>query len=125
VLGRGRQPGAIDEIKLATATKPQARARRELLDVEPRILRAYGHETRQKIIAALDSGAPLSPSELAKAIGVALGSVAYHVTVLEKATVIELTTTKPVRGAVEHFYRLSASGQTPPVVATADQSRHS
>ena len=50
-------------------------------------------------------GKELSPSMLATKTGQPLGNVAYHIRVLLDAGVIEKTQERPVRGAVEHFYR--------------------
>lgn len=62
------------------------------------------HPIRTAIVTALERGVA-SPSQVAEAIGEALGTVSYHFRVLKEAGEIELVRTKPVRGAVEHFYR--------------------
>lgn len=46
-----------------------------------------------------------SPSEIADVIGEKTELVAYHVKKLVEMGVVELVDTRPVRGAVEHFYR--------------------
>jgi DNA-binding transcriptional ArsR family regulator len=46
-----------------------------------------------------------SPNELAKELGEEIGNVSYHVKQLVKMEAIELVSERPVRGAVEHFYR--------------------
>lgn len=46
-----------------------------------------------------------SPNELKDILDVPLGDAAYHVKRLLDLGVIELVDTRPVRGAVEHFYR--------------------
>lgn len=46
-----------------------------------------------------------SPNELATALGEDVGNVSYHVKQLLKMEAIELVRERPVRGAVEHFYR--------------------
>jgi hypothetical protein len=77
-----------------------------------------------------------SPSEIAEEIGAPLGNVSYHVRFLARVGLIELTSTKPRRGAVEHYYRAvgrvsvtdQAWAQVPEVVkngmisATLDQA---
>jgi hypothetical protein len=45
-----------------------------------------------------------SPTQLADMLGVTIGKVSYHVRTLLNLGVIELVETRPVRGAVEHFY---------------------
>ncbi len=46
-----------------------------------------------------------SPNELATELGEEVGNVSYHVKQLLKMEAIELVRERPVRGAVEHFYR--------------------
>jgi DNA-binding transcriptional ArsR family regulator len=46
-----------------------------------------------------------SPTELADTLGISIGKVSYHVRTLFNLGVIELVETRPVRGAVEHFYK--------------------
>lgn len=46
-----------------------------------------------------------SPAELAVELNENLGNVSYHVRKLWRAGVVEIVEEKPVRGAMEHFYR--------------------
>jgi DNA-binding transcriptional ArsR family regulator len=46
-----------------------------------------------------------SPSELAAEQDAPVSDVAYHVRVLRELGVIELVSTRQVRGATQHFYR--------------------
>jgi DNA-binding transcriptional ArsR family regulator len=46
-----------------------------------------------------------SPAELSVELGENLGNVSYHVRKLWKAGAVEIVEEKPVRGAMEHFYR--------------------
>ncbi len=46
-----------------------------------------------------------SPAELSLELEENLGNVSYHVRKLWKAGVVEIVEEKPVRGAMEHFYR--------------------
>lgn len=50
---------------------------------------------------------PLSCVMLARELHEPLGNVAYHVRELEKRRLIQPAGTRPVRGALEHFYRLA------------------
>jgi len=63
------------------------------------------HPLRRRIWYAIDER-PISPRELADELGEPVNDVAYHVRVLRDLGVIELSGTKPVRGATQHFYRL-------------------
>lgn len=47
----------------------------------------------------------MSPSELAGVLGADLSDVSYHVRRLEELDCAELVEIRPVRGAVQHFYR--------------------
>ena len=68
------------------------------------------HPVRDQIVDVMRSyGKPISPTQLSRITGGTLGSVAYHVRTLVAAGVVELADEGRVRGAVEHFYALSAS----------------
>lgn len=51
--------------------------------------------------------APISPSEYANLAGARLTDVAYHFRALWKNDCIEIVDEQPVRGAMEHFYRVT------------------
>ena len=55
---------------------------------------------------------PVSPTDLAQQLGVVLGLTAYHVRTLRAAGVLELDRTRPVRGTMQSYYRLSDRGHT-------------
>jgi DNA-binding transcriptional ArsR family regulator len=46
-----------------------------------------------------------SPAEIGRQLGLEVSKVGYHVTALAEAGLIEEIGQRPVRGAVEHFYR--------------------
>jgi DNA-binding transcriptional ArsR family regulator len=46
-----------------------------------------------------------SPVEIARQLGLEVSNVGYHVTALVDAGLVEEVRQRPVRGAVEHFYR--------------------
>lgn len=48
---------------------------------------------------------PTSPVDIGRELGVEASLVSYHVRVLEDLNLVELVGARPVRGAVEHFYR--------------------
>lgn len=63
------------------------------------------HPVRLKVLAALArAGEPMSPSDLAEATGISIGTVAYHVRTLFLSGALRLDREARVRGAVEHFY---------------------
>jgi DNA-binding transcriptional ArsR family regulator len=102
---------------------------------DPRLVKGLAHPLRIHILRVLETRVA-SPSEIAEEIGAPLGNVSYHVRFLARVGLIELTGTKPRRGAVEHYYRAvgrvsvtdQAWAQVPEVVksgmisATLDQA---
>lgn len=65
------------------------------------------HDTQIAIIEALRVvDEPLSPAELEKVFGerTSLVNIAYHCRRLTELEVLRLVRTRPVRGAMEHFY---------------------
>lgn len=70
------------------------------------------HPGRVAMIEAFSEERPeLSPSDLAAVTGEPIGNAAYHVRRLEATGVVELTGTASRRGAIEHYYRLTARGR--------------
>ena len=72
--------------------------------VDTKLMKALAHPLRQKILAAL-SERVASPSELADELGEPLGNVSYHVRMLVDLGSIQLVSTTPRRGALEHHYK--------------------
>lgn len=71
---------------------------------ESLIAKALKHPLRVEIWAILDNRTA-SPAEVACELNQPIGNVAYHVKELLRFECIELVKIRPVRGAVEHFYR--------------------
>jgi DNA-binding transcriptional ArsR family regulator len=80
--------------------KTQAQA----LGEATRMAKALSHPLRSVILARLNEKVA-SPSELAEELDAPLGTVSYHVRTLLNLDCIELVSTRPRRGAVEHHYR--------------------
>ncbi len=72
--------------------------------VDPRVAKALAHPLRAHVLAILNERVS-SPNQMAEALGEPLGNVSYHVKALLELQCIELVSTTPRRGAVEHFYR--------------------
>jgi DNA-binding transcriptional ArsR family regulator len=70
---------------------------------DPRAAKALTHPLRARLLTELSEES--SPKELAIQLGESLGKVSYHIRELERLGCIEQTRVRPVRGAVEHFYR--------------------
>ena len=62
------------------------------------------HPLRCRCLAVL-ADRVASPAEIARELGLEVSSVGYHVTALGEAGLIEEVGQRPVRGAVEHFYK--------------------
>ena len=69
----------------------------------PDQLHALGDPTRWKILGRLLVG-PASIQQLARALGMAKGTIGHHVRVLERAGLIRLAETHRVRGVTEKRY---------------------
>ncbi len=72
--------------------------------METTLAAIVAHPTRVRCFMIL-AERTASPVEIAQEIGKDVGHVGYHVRKLQELNLIELVDEKPVRGAVEHFYR--------------------
>ena len=75
--------------------------------METTLATIVAHPTRVRAFSIL-AERTASPVEIAQEIGKDVGHVGYHVRKLQELNLIELVDEKPVRGAVEHFYRAIA-----------------
>jgi DNA-binding transcriptional ArsR family regulator len=73
---------------------------------------ALAHPIRLRVLAELRGDEVLSPTRLAERATppIPLANVAHHVRELAARGIVEAAGTRPVRGAVEHFYKLSGHG---------------
>jgi DNA-binding transcriptional ArsR family regulator len=72
--------------------------------METTLAAIVAHPTRARCFVILTERTA-SPVEIAQEIGKDVGHVGYHVRKLLQLGLIELVDERPVRGAVEHFYR--------------------
>jgi DNA-binding transcriptional ArsR family regulator len=72
--------------------------------VDPRVAKALSHPVRAHVLTILNERVA-SPNQMSEELGEPLGNVSYHVKALLELQCIELVSTTPRRGAVEHFYR--------------------
>lgn len=72
--------------------------------LDPRVVKAIAHPLRHRILTLL-SNRVASPSEMSTELDEPLGNVAYHVRTLLDLGCIELVSTAPRRGALEHYYK--------------------
>src|SRR6185312_13364180 len=75
--------------------------------METTLASIVAHPTRARAFTIL-AERTASPVEIAQEIGKDVGHVGYHVRKLQELNLIELVDERPVRGAVEHFYRAIA-----------------
>ncbi|HEY2478380.1 MAG TPA: winged helix-turn-helix domain-containing protein [Solirubrobacterales bacterium] len=79
-------------------------AKTETATMETTLAAIVAHPTRVRCFMIL-AERTASPVEIAQEIGKDVGHVGYHVRKLQQLELIELVDERPVRGAVEHFYR--------------------
>lgn len=72
--------------------------------MEATLAAIVAHPTRVRCFSIL-AERTASPVEIASEIGKDVGHVGYHVRKLLELNLVELVNERPVRGAVEHFYR--------------------
>lgn len=77
----------------------------ETASIDNRVVKALSHPTRVQILTLLRDREMVSPVELSNELGLALGTVGYHVRRLDELGFIELAKRTQRRGAVEHHYR--------------------
>src|SRR6202012_5809123 len=83
---------------MPTADHPQ-----EPGTIDQDLVRALAHPMRVRILETLQ-GRTASPTELARQFRQSLGVVSYHAGALLEVDCIELVSTQPKRGTIEHFY---------------------
>lgn len=74
------------------------------VSMETTLAAIVAHPTRARAFTILTERTA-SPVEIAQEIGKDVGHVGYHVRKLLQLNLVELVDERPVRGAVEHFYR--------------------
>jgi DNA-binding transcriptional ArsR family regulator len=86
---------------MATKTTTEPRRRQG----EHKRQKAMSHPLRAEILRLLIEEGPSSPSIMARLLGEEIANVTYHAKRLVKLDCAELVEERPVRGAIEHFYR--------------------
>jgi len=78
-------------------------------DPERALIFCLRHPLRKELLRLyIKEADKLSPKELADFTKQPLSCVGWHIRVLAANKAVELVTTKPRRGAVEHFYRATS-----------------
>jgi DNA-binding transcriptional ArsR family regulator len=89
-------------------------------DEEPAaaVLQALGHPLRRRIMRLLlGDDEATSPTQAAQRLGAPLSHVSYHFRVLARAKALQMTRERPVRGSVQHFYRVNRAVAEMPMVS--------
>jgi DNA-binding transcriptional ArsR family regulator len=87
------------------------------------LIAAIAHPARRHILRLLiAAGEPRSPAQMAKALDLPLGMVAYHTRVLGRLGAVEPAGEQMVHGAVEHFYDTTIKDD-PPIEALLEETR--
>jgi DNA-binding transcriptional ArsR family regulator len=94
-------PTAID--RFLNLPAPDYDADDVLVVAETEQLRALADDARHRIITLLRERAATT-TELAEAVGLAKGTVAHHLKVLEAAGLVKVVRTRRVRAVTESFY---------------------
>jgi DNA-binding transcriptional ArsR family regulator len=87
------------------------------------LIAALNHPIRRRILRVMDRTTTASASELAETLDKPLSRTSYHVNVLARLEVLELTGTKKVRGATERFFRSTLNGRPAWARAALEASR--
>ena len=98
-MGKGAE--AVEAGAAATAkAKTGAQTKRKTQRIE-----AMRHPLRARMLRLLSDREVMSPAAMARALHADLSNVSYHMRRLEELECAEEVDTRPVRGALEHFYR--------------------
>jgi DNA-binding transcriptional ArsR family regulator len=86
---------------------------RRKLETVASSFRGLGHPTRLQILEALRHSDVLSPKQLVELVepSITLGTMSHHTRELRSVGLLAGAGTRPVRGALQHFYRLSPRGR--------------
>jgi DNA-binding transcriptional ArsR family regulator len=86
------------------STPPTRRSNPEPGSIDHDLVKAMAHPLRYELLLKLDARVA-SPKELSKEVRASVGTVSYHIRLLEHMGFVELVDQKRRRGATEHFFR--------------------
>ena len=99
-MGKRTQADGASEAEAARPAKRSSRKKRKTPRIE-----AMSHPLRARILRLLSERDEMSPAGLSRALQADVSLVSYHMRRLEELECAEEVRTRPVRGALEHFYR--------------------
>jgi DNA-binding transcriptional ArsR family regulator len=83
---------------------PRSKQSKSPAPVDTGVVKAIGHPLRVRLLTRLNETIA-SPVELAREMDESVQLVSYHVRILRDLGFVELVSTTPRRGAIEHHYR--------------------
>jgi DNA-binding transcriptional ArsR family regulator len=92
-------------------------------DSVQKLLVALGHPTRRQILREMDGRPPTSPRQISERLEETLSNVSYHFRVLADSGVLELISTRPVRGSTQHFYGASIEADWAQALLAVEEGR--
>jgi DNA-binding transcriptional ArsR family regulator len=92
-------------------------------DSTQNLLVALGHPTRRQILRKMSGQPPTSPRQITEKLDETLSNVSYHFRVLAESGVLELITTRPVRGSTQHFYGVSIEAEWARALLAVDEEQ--
>jgi DNA-binding transcriptional ArsR family regulator len=97
----------VDDTPTASAASPAAP--QPLVLQTPAHFKALGHPVRHRIVNVLRQR-PATLGQLASAIGLAKGTISFHMRVLREAGLVRMAGTRHVRGGTEQYFALVSAG---------------
>ena len=97
----------VDDTPAASDTSPAAP--QPLVLRTPAHFKALGHPVRHRIVNVLRQR-PATLGQLASAMGLAKGTISFHVRVLREAGLVRVAGTRHVRGGTEQYFALVSAG---------------
>ena len=94
--------GTRSDLREAVEEQPRSDQREK---AKTKRITAMSHPLRARILRVLFERGVMSPAQLSRELHAELSDVSYHVKALVKLECAEEVSTRPVRGALEHFYR--------------------
>jgi DNA-binding transcriptional ArsR family regulator len=77
--------------------------------IDANALKALGHPLRMRLLTFISERGEASPVEMSRALDHPLTTVSHHMRVLRDLGYVEVSRTRPRRGALEHYYRATAA----------------
>jgi len=117
---RKRKPQLNEEARRAREAR-----RREMSDGRRRVLMvmAIAHPLRRRMLRMIvKHGEPLSPVQMAKELGLPVGTITYHARVLWHFEAVEPIREPQVCGAAEHLYEVTIENDRP-IETLLDETR--